>query len=131
MIASDLPRRHFEPLSGNDHIIDGFVRQPTEKIECMYSSCIIRRIASVGGLDCLFHASDFIFRQGIKVACTFPRRESAIVLQAVPNEEIDLPVGHVHDLLDSPLGLIVVRQEHQLFDEFRIDGLLDEPEGRG
>ncbi|MFH1672853.1 MAG: hypothetical protein ABIF87_05450 [Pseudomonadota bacterium] len=59
------------------------------------------------------------------MAYAFPCGEPAIVLQAEPDEEVDLPVGHVHDLLDGPLGLVVVGQERQFFDEFRIDGLLD------
>ena len=64
------------------------------------------------------------------MACAFPRGESAIVLKAEPDEEIDLPVGHVHDLLDGFLGLVVVGQERQFVDEFRIDGLLDESKKR-
>ena len=38
------------------------------------------------------------------MACAFPRGESAIVLQAEANKEVDLPVGHIHDLLDRLLG---------------------------
>ena len=64
------------------------------------------------------------------MAYTFPCGESAIVLQAESNEEVDFPVGHVHDLLDGSLGLIVVGQERQFAGEFRIDGLIDESEKR-
>ena len=78
----------------------------------------------------MFHASDFFIRQKLEVAYAFPCGESAIVLQAEANEEVDFPVGHVHDLLDGSLGLIVVGQERQFAGEFRIDGLIDESEER-
>ena len=53
------------------------------------------------------------------MACAFSCGESPIVLQAEANEEVDLPVRHIHDLLDSFLGLVVVGQERQFTDEFR------------
>jgi hypothetical protein len=77
----------------------------------VYPSCIVRRIASIGGLDRLLHAGDLILRQEVKVACTFSPRKSAIVPQTEPDDEIDLPVWHVHNLLDSTLGFVVARQE--------------------
>ena len=55
-------------------------------------------------------------------------RESAVVLKTKTNEEINLPVGHVHDLLDGFLGLVVISQECQFAGEFRIDGLIDKSE---
>lgn len=42
-----------------------------------------------------------------------------VVLQAEPDEKVDLPVWHVHDLLDGFLGLVLVGQKCQFFDEFR------------
>ena len=51
-------------------------------------------------------------------------------MEANPDEEIDLPIGHVHDFLDGFLGPVVVGQERQFLDEFRVDGLLDETEKR-
>jgi len=87
------------------------------------SNCV-----SVCGLNGLFHASDFLIRQGIEVACAFTCGESAIVLQAEANKEVNLPVGHIHDLLDSSLRLIVAGQERQFTGEFRINGLIDEAE---
>ena len=35
------------------------------------------------------------------MACAFTCGESAIVLQAEANKEVDLPVGHIHDLLNG------------------------------
>jgi hypothetical protein len=56
---------------------------------------------AIGRLNGLFHVGDFFIRQKIKVARAFPCREPVTVLEAETNEEIDLPIGHVHDLLDQ------------------------------
>jgi len=49
----------------------------------------------------------FLFiRQKAEVACAFPSGEPTVVLQPEANKEVDLPVGHIHNLLDSPLSLI-------------------------
>ena len=47
----------------------------------------------------------------------FPCGEPAIILQAESNEEVDLPVGHIHDRLDTFFGStrkIVTVQENRL-----------------
>ena len=83
---------------------------------------------SEGGLNGLLHTGDLFIRQGVKMACAFPCGDSPIVLKAEANEKIDLPVGHIHDLLDGFLGLVIVGQKFQFAGEFRIDGLIYETE---
>lgn len=78
----------------------------------------------------MFHARDFLIRQKIEVVCAFACGEPSIILQTEADKEVDLPVGHVDDLLDSALGLIVVGQERQFAGQFRIDGLFDKVEKR-
>jgi hypothetical protein len=39
-------------------------------------------------------------------------------------------VGHVCDLLDGPLGLVVMGQKRQFAGQFRIDGPIDEAKER-
>jgi hypothetical protein len=46
-----------------------------------------------------------------EIAGAFPVRQPATVLKAAPDEQVDQPVGHVHNLLNRTLGLIVVAQE--------------------
>ncbi len=85
---------------------------------------------SAGGLNGLLHSGDLFIRQGIEMAILFSFRQSPIVLKTEANEEVDLPVGHVHDLLDGFFGLVIVGDERQFVCEFRIDGLFDETEKR-
>ena len=61
---------------------------------------------------------------------TFLRGEPAIVLQTEADKEVDFPVGHVYDLLDGSLGLVVMGQERQFAGQFRIDGPIDEAKER-
>jgi len=48
----------------------------------------------------------------------FPSGEPAVVLQPEANKEVDLPVGHIHNFLDSPLSLIVIGQKRKFTGEF-------------
>jgi hypothetical protein len=90
----------------------------------------IHGFAFVGGLLGLFHAGDFFFRQKSEAGRAFLRGEPAIVLQTEADKEVDFPVGHVCDLLDGPLCLVVMGQERQFAGQFRIDGPLDEAKER-
>lgn len=45
----------------------GILRCNCEPLSERYPSCIIRHLASIGGLYCLFYARDFIIRQRINV----------------------------------------------------------------
>lgn len=69
----------------------------------------------------LFHAGDFFIRQKIEVVQALLCGEPAIVLQAEADKEVDFPVGHVDDLLDGPLRLVVMGQERQFACQFPID----------
>src|SRR3990170_667141 len=100
---------------------------PEGKMFFYFSLC---GFVSVCHLHGLLHEGDFCIRKGIEMARAFLSRESPIVLQTESNEEVDLPVGHVHDLLDGFPGPIVAGQERQFAGELRIYGLLYEPEER-
>ena len=63
---------------------------------------------SISGLHDTFHRIDFLIRQMVKVACASSCGQSAVVLEAKTNEEVNLSVGHIDDVLDSLFGRIVV-----------------------
>jgi hypothetical protein len=58
-------------------------------------------------LDRLLYSSDFIVGQGIE-STSLLSRKAAVVLEAETNEQVNPPVGHVHDVLDCLLGLVVL-----------------------
>jgi hypothetical protein len=95
-----------------------------------WPSCVGSRItSSVGELDRLFHVGNFLVRKEVEVAGTLAGGKPAVVLQAGADEEVDLPIRHVHDFLNGLLGTVIAGQESQLFGEFRTDGPLT-PEKR-
>ena len=56
--------------------------------------------------------------------------EPPVVLKADANKEVDLPVGHILDILDGFLCFVAVGDECQFVGELRSDGLIDETEKR-
>jgi len=72
--------------------------------------------------DGILHPAQFLI--GLKVEMRFSLccRESAAALEAELDEKVDQTIGHVHDLLNHLLDLVLVCQKVQLFYQFVLDG---------
>ena len=77
-----------------------------------------------------FHPVDLIIGQEVEMAGAFGGGEPIVVLKAEADEQIDLPIRHINDTLDSSLGAVVPGQEGQFVHQFVINRLFDEGEHR-
>ena len=72
--------------------------------------------------DDILHPAQFLIGQKLEMKFYLCCRVSAAALEAEPDETVDQTTGHVHDLLDRLLDLVVACRKVQLFHQFVLDG---------
>jgi len=72
--------------------------------------------------DGILHPAQFLIGQKVEMRFSLCCRESAAALEAELDKKVDQTTGHVHDLLNHLLDLVVACQKVQLFYQFVLDG---------